>query len=157
MKLGNSLKKLLKSLKLNKFASFMKSKPVMIICLAIIGYFLFKRLNSCGAIEGFQSQPSTFENDVSNGKKLVWFYADWCGHCKSMQSEWDKASKNVNGKMVKVNLGDGENADVKKISDTYGIQSFPTILLLENGQKKEEYSGQRKASDFESFVNENIN
>ena len=32
--------------------------------------------------EGFELEPSKLEDEISEGKKLVLFYADWCGHCK---------------------------------------------------------------------------
>ena len=114
MKLTTILKKISQSLKLNKVMRFCKSKPFMVILAAILGFFIFKRFTSCGAVEGFTSKPSTFESDVSSGKKLVWFYADWCGHCKSMKTEWDTASSKVDGKMIKINLGDSKDSKLKK-------------------------------------------
>ena len=159
MKLTATLKKISKSLKLNlklnKVMRFLKSKHFMVILAAVLGFFIFKKFTSCGAVEGFTSKPSTFESDVSSGKKLVWFYADWCGHCKSMKTEWDTASSKVDGKMVKINLGDSKDSKVEEISKKYNIQGFPTILLLDNGEIQETYEGERKASDFESFVNDN--
>ena len=159
MNLNRIVKKLLKPLKsLNakKMLKTLKTSPLAIILILALSYFLFTRLSGCGCgkLEGFQSQPSTFESDVSQGKKLVWFYADWCGHCKSMKSEWDKASSKVDGKMVKVDLGDNEDSKTNEISKKYNIQGFPTILLLDNGEIVEKYEGERKASDFEKFVNE---
>ena len=155
MKLGNSLQKLLKSFKLNKLMNSIKKQPLIVILAIVLGYFIFKKLSNCRSIEGFESKPSTFNTDVSKGKKLVWFYADWCGHCKSMKEEWDNASNEVDGKMVKINLGNSEDSKTEEISKKYEIQSFPTILLLENGEKKNDYEGERKTADFVKFVNQN--
>ena len=155
MKLVSSLKKLLKSLRLNKVKHYAKNKPFIVIMFALLSFFIFKKISNCAEVEGFESQPSSFKNDVSKGKKLVWFYADWCGHCKSMKTEWDKASNKVDGKMVKINLGDREDSKVGEISEKYNIEGFPTILLLDNGEIKQNYEEDRKASNFENFVNEN--
>ena len=155
MKFTTIFKKVLRLLKINKVMQFIKDKPFIIILAAVLGFFIFKRFSSCKNIEGFESKPSTFQSDVSNGKKLVWFYADWCGHCKSMKTEWDTASNKVDGKMVKVNLGDSKDSKVEEISKKYNIDGFPTILLLHNGEIEETYEQERKASDFESFVNKN--
>ena len=155
MKLGNSLQKLLKSFKLNKLMNSIKKQPLIVILVIVLGYFIFVKLSNCRSVEGFESKPSTFNTDVSKGKKLVWFYADWCGHCKSMKEEWDNASNEVDGKMVKINLGNSEDSKTEEISKKYEIQSFPTILLLENGEKKNDYEGERKTADFVKFVNQN--
>ena len=46
--------------------------------------------------EGFESSPSSFNDDIASGKKVVWFYAPWCGHCKTMHKDWDDAASAVN-------------------------------------------------------------
>ena len=33
---------------------------------------------------------NNFNNNIKKGPWLVWFYADWCGHCTNMKSEWEK-------------------------------------------------------------------
>ena len=145
MKFNSAFKKLLKP-----FKSLRKNKPVVLLLTILFGYLIFRTTSMCNRVEGFESKPASFNQDVSGGKKLVWFYADWCGHCKNMKKEWDKASQNVDGKMVKINLGN-EDSETQKISEKYNIKSFPTILLLNNGEKEAEYEEGRTAKDFESY------
>lgn len=145
MKLNTALKKLLKPLLLLK--KKVKNNPLVFL---LVAYVIFRIFKLCNRVEGFESKPASFNQDVSGGKKLVWFYADWCGHCKNMKEEWDKASQNVDGKMVKINLGN-EDDETQKISEKYNIKSFPTILLLNNGEKEAEYEQGRTAKDFESY------
>ena len=35
-----------------------------------------------------------FNNSHKSGIWLVWFFADWCGHCHSMVPEWKKLIDN---------------------------------------------------------------
>ena len=107
--------------------------------------------------EGFESSPSSFNDDIASGKKVVWFYAPWCGHCKTMHKDWDDAASAVNigeNHMVKINVGNKDDAEHSKIAGKYNIQSFPTILLLNNGQREEEYNGERSKAAFISYCKE---
>ena len=156
-KIHKRLRNALKPFKMSNLKSVLKNKVVTLFLAVLGGFLVFRMISMCANKEGFESKPSTFNQDVSNGKKLVWFYADWCGHCKKMEKEWDTASKNVDGKMIKINLGDNENKQQQEISKKYNIQGFPTILLLDNGEKKETYSGERTSSAFENFCNKHIN
>jgi thiol-disulfide isomerase/thioredoxin len=109
--------------------------------------------------ENFTSSPNTFDSDVADGQKLVWFYADWCGHCKNMHTDWDSAASQMNGdnvKMVKVDCGDPKNKSHEKITRKYNISGYPTIMLLENGEPVGEYKDGRGEQDFISYVNQNI-
>ena len=82
-------------------------------------------------------KPATFQQDVSGGDKLVLFYADWCGYCKRLKPDWDKASNQVDGKMMKINIGDKNNKQQQEIGKKYNIDGYPTILHLTNGEIKE--------------------
>ena len=67
--------------------------------------------------------------ELSKGKILVDFYADWCGPCK-MQGEILKEIENeISYKIIKINVDDNHNLTKK-----YGILTIPTILLFENGE-----------------------
>ena len=38
-----------------------------------------------------------FNNNTKKGVWLVWFYADWCGHCVNMKPEWEQLEKKCKG------------------------------------------------------------
>ena len=117
-------------------------------------YATYRITSACR--ETFTASPQSFSSDVGSGQKLVWFYADWCGHCKSMHSEWDSAADEVNSdesvKMMKVDCGNTKRADHRQLSQKYNIKGYPTIMLLENGEAVREYTDGRSRSDFVSYV-----
>lgn len=83
---------------------------------------------------------------VEQGIWFVEYFANWCGHCRNMAPEWEKAAEALKGI---VNMG-AIDASVHKIN-VQGIQGFPTIRFLINGKEKD-YKGGRSARDFVAFA-----
>jgi protein disulfide-isomerase A6 len=77
----------------------------------------------------------------SNDMWLVEFYAPWCGHCKNLEPEWNKAANELKGK---VKLGKVDSTVHQKISNKYRIQGYPTIKIFPPGPKSE-----KKVEDFD--------
>lgn len=74
---------------------------------------------------------------------LVEFYAPWCGHCKNLVPEYQKAAKALRG-VVKVGA---VNADEEKsLGGQFGIRGFPTIKIFgANKNTPEDFNGARTA------------
>lgn len=65
---------------------------------------------------------------------LVYFYADWCGPCKSMQIEsWSKQDiKEATSNYVFVKI---DTDEYRNIAEDYEIQGIPYIFVLDpNGE-----------------------
>jgi protein disulfide-isomerase A6 len=97
-------------------------------------------------------KKDTFSKEViqSKGLWLVEFFAPWCGHCKNLAPEWEKAAKALEGF---VNIGAVDMTTDQEAGASYGIQGFPTIKFFgENKQSPSDYSGGRTASDIINFA-----
>ena len=87
----------------------------------------------------------------SSGNQILFVYADWCGHCQAFKPEWNKFEKicKEGGNTCRAINGD-ENPDLAK---KYNIEGYPTILKCDkNGNKIEEYGGQRSADALVEFL-----
>merc|ERR1711994_660466 len=88
---------------------------------------------------------NNFDNRVkdSDGIWIVEFYAPWCGHCKQLAPQYQKAAQALKG-IIGVGAVD---CDVhKQLCGQYGVQGFPTIKVFgANKNKPEDYQGGRTA------------
>ena len=78
-------------------------------------------------------------------KVLVDFYANWCGPCKMIAPELEKAESNV--KVIKVDVDEFED-----LAREYGIMSIPTLVLFENGKELKRTIGFIDKDRIEKFV-----
>uniref|UniRef100_A0A7N0TUS9 Protein disulfide-isomerase n=1 Tax=Kalanchoe fedtschenkoi TaxID=63787 RepID=A0A7N0TUS9_KALFE len=86
---------------------------------------------------------------------VVEFYAPWCGHCKSLAPEYEKAANTLSSHnpplvLAKVNAVEESN---KALGEKFEIQGFPTIKILRNGGKiSQEYKGPRDADGIVAYL-----
>ena len=100
------------------------------------------------------AKDSDFDAVVSQSELvLVEFYAPWCGHCKKLAPEWEKAASEVKGQAVLAKV----DATVEtKMAEKYEIQGYPTIKVFREGQLVGDYSGGRTAEAIVSYVKNNL-
>jgi thiol-disulfide isomerase/thioredoxin len=82
-------------------------------------------------------------NDSSSNKQaeLLFFYADWCPHCKTAKPIWNELkseyqNKTINGYHIiftEINCAN-ESAETEQMMDKYSVEGFPTIKLIKDGQ-----------------------
>ena len=100
---------------------------------------------------------SKLKEAQNNSNILVWYYADWCGHCQMMKDEWEKL---VSSKPT-VNLA--------KVSDNFvspedNIVGYPTLKLYKSGKSASgkgkgdviDFQGSRELDSFKKFLKENV-
>ena len=131
-----------------------KNLPRLIILVIVLIVLFFVYDKFLKGFEGFETNSLDIEDQVKSGKKLVLFYADWCGHCKKIKPIWDETAKEVNTdevKMIKVNCGEGTDKD-QAIMKKYSIDGYPTIIQFVNG-KPQLYQGERDPASFKEVFN----
>ena len=86
-------------------------------------------------------------NEIIKNKVLVDFYADWCGPCKMLVMEIEKAASEIDIDIVKVNVDEEED-----IARKYGVMSIPTLILFENGQELKKTIGFMPKDKIKEFI-----
>merc|ERR1719310_2369560 len=89
-------------------------------------------------------KASNFEQHLKDNKYvLAEFYAPWCGHCKKLAPEFERAAQSL--KSSGVSLGKVDATEEKDLAKSYDVKGFPTLIWYEDAQMQE-YTGGRTAS-----------
>jgi len=118
-----------------------------------VAFFLLGAIALTFAASVLELEKDTFDQAIKDHPLImVEFYAPWCGHCKRLEPEYEKAAEELEGiaALAKVNA-DAENN--KPLASTFGIKGFPTLKLFRNGNTQPtDYTGERSTQALVSFM-----
>jgi thioredoxin 1 len=93
----------------------------------------------------FDGKPQTvteasFDQEVMHSQQpvLVDFWAPWCGPCRMTDPILEKMAHELAGRLVVAKVNVDENP---YISQRFGVQSIPTMMIVKNGQIVDRWVG----------------
>lgn len=86
------------------------------------------------------------ETVKANDKLVVEFYAPWCGHCKKLAPEYEKAAETLKEEGIVLANVDATLDENKELAAKYGVRGFPTLKMFRGDEESSsEYQGPREA------------
>ena len=133
-----------------------------IIIISVVYYYYFSKSSSSTSSTQYSANSeynTNGSNSSNNTAELLFFYADWCPHCKTAKPIWNELSteyenKTINGYKIiftEVNCSE-ETAEVEKLMNQYNIEGYPTIKLIKDGQVIE-YDAKPSKATLTEFLN----
>ncbi|KAH8274021.1 hypothetical protein KR044_008102 [Drosophila immigrans] len=84
---------------------------------------------------------------------LVMFHVPWCGFCKRMKPDYNKAASELKAEdgylLAAMNVERHENAPIRKL---FNITGFPTLIYFENGKMRFTYEGENTKDALVAFM-----
>lgn len=136
-----------------------KNKLYVIALVALLvlagAFFLYRRSVSAGSEEAFD--PAAVAESAGDSKKtLIFFRANWCGHCTRFKPVWDETCAEMDQRPHLLDVErkevDVDTEEAKPLLQKHNVRGFPHVVLVYGGDKEEVYSGNRTKEDMIDFL-----
>jgi len=149
---------------ITKMSGYMSTNLIFIVALFlflfIAGYYYYYYILPEMQAKYKPNNEKTTSDNVSNSTaELLFFYANWCPHCKTAKPIWNELkteyeNKTINGYKIiftEVDCSE-ETTEVDKMMNQYNVEGYPTIKLLKDGQVIE-YDAKPSKETLAQFLN----
>lgn len=119
----------------------------IVIVIAFMGCMVYYLQN--------KKSKETFEGN-DNMKTLIFFKANWCGHCNRFKPVWDEfvtecKHKNEPTKLLELDIDQEES---KPLMQKHNVRGFPHVVLTGENQDDIVFTKNRTKEDLIAFLKE---
>lgn len=116
-------------------------------------FVAFVAIGSAMASDVLDLTDSDFEYKIKDHPiALVEFFAPWCGHCKRLAPEYEKAATALKNNDSPVALVKVDCTAETKTCGKYGVSGYPTLKIFKNGEVSTDYNGPREADGIVKYM-----
>ena len=111
-------------------------------------------------------EHNTRSGQARQSVEVMFFYADWCPHCKKAKSHWVNLKnsdvgngKNVNGYTIHytdVDCTDDKNSETQEKLNKFKVDGFPTIKMIK-GTEVIEFDAKPELETLKGFIEATLN
>ena len=134
---------------------------VILFVLLAVFYYYYYVSPTMGKNMNYSSNNEPVITEANgNGQEaeLLFFYTNWCPHCKTAKPIWNELkteyeNKTINGyKIIFTDVDcSTETEEVDKMMNQYSVEGYPTIKLLKDNQVVE-YDAKPTKTTMEQFL-----
>ena len=96
----------------------------------------------------------TFQEIINQDKPvLVYFFATWCGPCKTQAPILDEVKQRLGKQVSIIKIDIDQN---QQVAAQYQVRSVPTLIIFKNGQIKWRQSGVFATNELENLLKTNL-
>jgi len=148
-------------------ANYQKQMTIVFVVLlftttSIVFYFWFfknSKYNKLSVNKSF-SDISNTKKENNSTIKFYYFFVDWCPYCTKSKPQYESLKQNhpdsINGKQIEYyeyDLTDDTNSKNKTLIDKYNIDSYPTIFIIDENEKRIDFKSSATLSNLNKFIN----
>ncbi|KAL1923057.1 uncharacterized protein VTP21DRAFT_9433 [Calcarisporiella thermophila] len=96
-------------------------------------------------------------SSVVNSEKLILveFFAPWCGHCKNLEPEYEKAATEL--KSTGIKLAKVDCTVEQELCSEHDVEGFPTLKVFHEGKEPiDDYAGSRRSAGIVSYMKKQV-
>ena len=133
-------KSALNSKKILKAVTSEEAIICVLLCILVIlvVYYIYQNNR-----EGFDGETNV----------LYFFYVDWCPHCTNAKPVIAELEKELGDKKIRIEKVNCE--ENKTLPKKYGVQAYPTVILLK-GEERIEYDAGVSKEALNKFLENNL-
>lgn len=139
----------------------MAKQHYLALSLLVVGCLYFGSVHAADDVIDLSDNDSdSFKATLAKyDTAVVEFFAPWCGHCKRLAPEYEKAATTLKQNdppvyLVKVDCTSEDGG--KELCNEYGVSGFPTLKIFKGGEFSAEYNGPRDADGIVKYMRSQV-